>query len=166
MSFQEQWGSATVNDSDKSSPPEPGTYEVALDDARAFTAKSGTDWFVVAFRVVTGQGIGHQWSVLANLAKDGGVAAAKSMSAKLGVPIDEVNCLEDLDRLAKLQVGGYYAVDVVQKGDFRNTYIRERVTGETPASDVPASDVPVPDAVGAGFAAVDDDDIPFAPSIV
>lgn len=163
MSFGETWGNTTVSDNEQSEPPEPGTYEVALDDARAFTAKSGKDWFVVELRVVTGENIGHQWSVLADLTKEGGVKAAKSMSAKLGLPVDEIHSLDDLDRLAKLHTGSYYEVDVVQKGEFRNTYIRGPLTGEqTSTSDVPA-DVP---AAATTAPAYDDDDIPFAASVI
>lgn len=156
MSFGDQWASATVGDNERTEPPEAGTYEVALEDARAFTAKSGTDWFVVDFKIVTGHGTGHKWSVLANLGKEGGVTAAKAMSAKIGVPIDEVAGLEDLDRLVKQHIGEYFEVDVVQKGDFRNTYIRDRVTAVEPASDIPTDPVPV----NAAQSAIDDD-IPF-----
>lgn len=155
MSFGDQWASTTVGENDTSDPPEAGTYSVSLDDARAFTAKSGTDWFVVDFKIVTGHGTDHKWSVLANLSKEGGVKAAKSMSVKLGVPIDEVAGLEDLDRLVKEHIGEYFEVDVVQKGDFRNTYIKDRVSGEA-ASDIPTDREPVAVAVDD-----DDDDIPF-----
>lgn len=156
--FSDTWSATTVSDNEQTEPPEPGTYEIALDDARAFTAKSGKDWFVVELRIVTGENMGHQWSVLADLTKDGGVKAAKSMSAKLGVPIDEIGSLDDLDRLAKQHVGSYYEVDVVQRGDFRNTYFRGPITGEQMStSDVPA-DVPTAAAPGA---AVADDEIPF-----
>ncbi len=156
MSFAEAWTSATT-DTERSEAPEPGVYEVTLEDARAWTAQSGTDWFAVDLHVIAGASTGHQWSVLANLSKEGGVKAAKSMSAKLGVAIDEVSGLADLDRLLKVQVGNYYEVDVVQRGDFRNTYIRDRITGEQPAeSDVP-SDFPSADSSGSD----DAEDIPF-----
>jgi hypothetical protein len=166
MSFGDQWAVATVNDSDRTDPPEPGTYETALTDARAFTAKtSGVDWFVIELRVLAGPQQDHTWSVLANLNKEGGVVAAKSMSAKLGVAIDDVHSLDDLDRLVKVHIGNYYSVDVVQNGEWRNTFIRERIAGATmPLSDVP-SDVPVP-AGNAHPGPVDEEDIPFAPSIV
>jgi hypothetical protein len=161
MSFGDQWASATVGDND-STPPECGIYDIALDDASAFTAKSGVDWFVVKLRVCNGAEMGHQWSVLANLTKEGGVKAAKAMSAKIGVPIDEVTGLEDLDRLVKQHIGEYFEVEVVQKGEFRNTYFRDRATGDTPSGDVPADPAPV----GAAQTAIDDDDIPFAPSVI
>lgn len=155
MSFADQWGAATVNDSDRTEPPEPGLYEVALDDARAFTAQSGNPWFVVELRVVTGDQTGHKWSILADLAKEGGIKAAKSMSAKLGVDVSEIASIEDLDRLAKVHVGSYYTVDVVQKGDFRNTYVRG-----------PADGVSEPAGAAAQSAAQEpppytDEDIPF-----
>jgi hypothetical protein len=160
MSFGDQWASATIG-GDTSDPPEPGTYEVALTDGRAFTSKGSEDWFVVEFRILAGHGQDHTWSVMANLGKEGGVKAAKAMSAKLGVPIDEVTCLQDLDRLVKQQVGGYFEVDVVQNGDYRNTFIRDRVSGEA-ASDLPTDPAPV----GGGPATFDDDDIPFGPSVI
>jgi hypothetical protein len=158
MSFADTWAAAKVNDSEKSDPPDVGMYEVAIEDARAFTAQSGKDWFVVDFKVLSGASAGHTWSVLANLGTDGGVNAAKSMSAKLGVPVDQVSGLESLDSLVKQSVGGYFMVEVVQKGDFRNTYIRERMNAGQPAvanvsAAIAASDAQAP--------VVYDDDIPF-----
>lgn len=155
MSFAETWGSTTVSDNDRSEAPAPGTYEVAIEDAKAFTSKAGDDWFVVELKIITGDQAGHQWAVLSKLSTEGGVKAAKSMCSRMGVPVNAITSLDELDTAAKTVVGQYFAADVVQKGEYRNTYIGDRLTGVEPVSDVP-SDVPAE-----GAAPDDDDDIPF-----
>lgn len=160
MSFGDQWGAATVGENDRSDPPEPGIYQVAVTDAKAFTAKSGSDYLIVELRIVSGHGIGHEWSLVANLSTEGGVKAAKNISARLGLPIEHIASLEDLDREVKIPIGSYFEVEVVQKGEWRNTYIKGPATADV--SDVTPAE---PASVGAAQSTVDDD-IPFAPSVI
>lgn len=164
MTFDPQaWQSAEINeDGERTSPPPPGDYEVTITDARAFTSKANNSVLIVDMKVLGGEQTGHEWSEMRGFGSDGAIKAAKAMCSRMGIDVATIASLDELDTAVKDTIGFYYAVRVVQNGDYRNTYVNDRVTG------VPSTDVPVvdtrdfkPAAVGAGAGVQDDDDIPF-----
>lgn len=133
------WQAASIDQQDGSNEaPDPGpsgkaTFDVALDDARAFVSKAGNAVIVLDLRVTGGPMDSYQWSELRGLKTDGQVKAAKATCARLGVDVGAVTGLEDLDALLKERVGNFYEIDVVQNGEYRNVYV------QGPASDVQSS---------------------------
>ena len=137
--FADTWANAPV-DGDSNDPPDPGTYYVSVQDARAFVSKAGKDTMVVEFRVLDGPKEGYIYPVFFGF-EENRVGITKKFVASLGVDIDQPT-LEALDAALKLIVGTYYTVDVVQRGTFRNTFVNGRMTGAevpTPVSDVPGA---------------------------
>lgn len=138
---------------ENSEPPDPGLYEVSVQDARAFESKAGDDILVVEFRVITGPLTGHTWGVVNTFKSEGAVKVAKGMCSRLGVDVDGIGSLDELDTAVKAVLGNYYAVEVKQNGQYRNTYV------EAPLSDVPKQGIPgMPDATAP---AADDEPVPF-----
>jgi hypothetical protein len=71
-------------------PARPGTYSVALTDARAFTSKAGKEVLVCELRIVDGAQEGYKWSVLMGFQSEGAAGVAKSFCSGLGVDVDNV----------------------------------------------------------------------------
>lgn len=146
------WANTNIDDQgDGREAPEPGTYDITLDDARAFTSKAGRDVVILDMRVVSGEAMGHRWTEMRGFKTEGQTKAAKATCARLGVPIDEVANLQELDAELKRLVGGYFEVEIVQNGEWRNVYVQGRAT----PGDLPATPTPTP------AADVPDDDVPF-----
>lgn len=160
MTFNpQQWNTTTV-DNGNSQAPEPGTYEVLLQDARAFTSRAGDDYVALDLKVATGAEAGHEWTELRSFKNDNAVKATKATVARLGVTdIDEIASLDEFDAKLKHLIGTWYAVDVKQNGEYRNVYFNG-VVSNTPAmtSDVPAD---TSDFQPATAGPVAEDDIPF-----
>lgn len=154
MSFDESWGHASV-DNDGGEAPEPGIYDVAIDDAKAFTSRAGKDVLIFELRVVTGPAMGHQWTEMRGFDTAPQTKAAKSMCHQLDVPVDEVESLEGLDQQVKGLIGRYFEVDIVQNGQWRNCYVRGPSATTPAGSDLPSQPVAAP------AAPVDEEDIPF-----
>jgi hypothetical protein len=149
VSFTDTWQKATIDGSDNTSPPPEGKYEVALIDASAFVSKKGTEIAKLEFRVVSVNEQGHEWVEIRSFATQGAANAAKATCHRLGVEVDQVGSLEELDGALKSCVGSYYAVNVVRKGEYLNTYVEEATKD-------------APDETGFKAAAPDsDDDVPF-----
>lgn len=156
MSFNSTWHTAdpdAVGNQDNPDPPNPGTYDVILIDASAFTSKKGEDWVALKWQLV---GTDHAWSVLLGFRSEAAANFAKREVRELGVDVDHVASLDDLDTVLKQQVARFFSVEVVQNGQFRNTYIR----GHASTSDVPVNPGDFAPAVANG-PVPDDDDIPF-----
>jgi hypothetical protein len=90
----------------------------------------------------------------ARLQDEEAAGVAKSFSQSLGVDVESVTGIEELNEALKPHVGSYYSVDVVQKGQWFNTYVTGRLDGSTPVSDVPSDNVPA-------HGPVDTSDVPF-----
>jgi hypothetical protein len=132
MSFDNTWANATVEDQDRAEAPEPGTYTVVIRDAKAITSKEkGEDWVIVEIEGLDGVAEGHQWPVIQGFRTPQAAGFTKRVCRDLGVDIDNVNNLDDLDAQLKTTIGQYHTVDVKQKGDFKNTYFQGRVTQES-----------------------------------
>lgn len=131
------WKNAT-NDLPENEPPEPGSYDVTVVDAGAFTSKAGNDIVKVELQILPGgMHAGHRWTVISGFKSDGATAVTKGMCSRLGVHIDDIATLEGLDTELQGVIGQYFAVAVKQNGDYTNTYINDRITAG-PASDVPS----------------------------
>lgn len=168
MSFPtDAWNAASVDQQDgNNEAPDPGmdgkaSFDVLLDDARAFTSKAGNAVIVLDLRVMGGPMDSYQWAELRGLKTDGQIKAAKATCARMGISVDEVTGLEDLDAQLKECKGRYYEIEVVQNGEYRNVYFQGPASA-TPASDVP-NNLPSTEEVAAARAAAygDDEDIPF-----
>jgi hypothetical protein len=148
MSFDANAWSNTSIDGGGNEPPAPGTYEVALDDADYFTSKAGRDIIKLTLRVTHGIGDtpGHTWDEIRGLATEGQMKAAKATCARLGIDVDAVQSADDLKAELQACIGRYYTVEVKQNGQYRNTYINDRITGG-PVSDIP-SDLPAQEPAG------------------
>jgi hypothetical protein len=155
--FASTWGNASTNPQDQEDTPPPvGKHSASLDDARAFTSKQGNETLVAEFRVLDGPHEGVKWSVLHGFKNERAAGVAKSFSQSLGVDVESVTGIEELNEALKPHVGSYYSVDVVQKGVYYNTYVTGRLDGSTPVSDVPADGAPAHEPVP-----TDTDDIPW-----
>ena len=153
MSFSENWSKATVDGSENTSPPPEGTYEVALVQASAFTSKKGAEIVKLEFRVVSVKEQGHEWTEIRSFASQGAANAAKATCFRLGVDVETVATLEELDSELKACAGRYYEVTVKRNGEYLNTYVEDVVTpsgGTPPAGDFQPAPVPLLD-----------DDVPF-----
>jgi hypothetical protein len=127
-------------------PPSDGTYAVELADARAFTAQSGEDWVILKFRTLDQDPVGYTWDNVQGFASEGRTRATKAVCKRIGVDVDTIASLEDLDRQLR-----------ATKGEYRNTFVQERVTSSPPTSDVPSSGFDWPE----GTQGVPEDEIPF-----
>lgn len=137
-------------------PPDPGVYEAMLADAKAFTSSKGNDVAIVEWKIVSGgQMAGYQYPAIYTFKNEGAIKAAKATAARIGVDVDKIGGLDDLDVALKQHIGDYYGIEVVQNGQWRNTYVQGRA--QAPLSDVPNDGFdPAPTD-----AATDDQTIPF-----
>jgi hypothetical protein len=143
--FASTWGNASTNPQDQDDTPPPvGKHNASLDDARAFTSKQGNETLVAEFRVLDGPHEGVKWSVLHGFKNERAAGVAKSFSQSLGVDVESVTGIEELNEALKPHVGYY------------NTYVTGRLDGSTPVSDVPADGAPAHEPVP-----TDTDDIPW-----
>lgn len=129
MTFEERWAGAKAGGGDND-PPEPGVYEAALVDARAFTSQAGEDWVALTWRDTAG---GYEWDVLYGFRSERQTNVTKGQIHALGVLVDEVGTLEELDQELKAKCGSYYTLSVKQKGERRNTYVDGGVVSDVPA---------------------------------
>jgi hypothetical protein len=145
VSFTETWSKATVDGTENTSPPPEGLYEVALTGASAFTSKKGTEIVKLEFRVMSAQENGHEWTEIRSFGSQGAANAAKATCFRLGVDVDQVTSLDELDTELKGRTGRYYEAKVVRNGEYLNTYIEGDATpaGQEPAAG-PANDDDVP----------------------
>lgn len=159
MSFSSTWPTATADAPAGGDAPDPGLYTVAVIDAKAFTSKKGDDWVVVELRAIGGPAADHEWPLLLGFKSQEQANFTKRACRDLGVDVDNIAGLDELDgALKQTAVGRYFNVEVKQNGEFRNTYLQgpaEGVQGDLDDAG-PAS---APNGGGEGLA--DDDDIPF-----
>lgn len=165
MSFPtDVWQSTNIDQDDNPGAPDPGpdgkaTFDVALDDARAFVSKAGNAVIVLNLRVVGGPLDNYQWGEVRGLKSEGQIKAAKATCARIGVgDLDTVTGIEDLESRLKEHVGTYYEIEVVQNGEYRNVYFQ----GKSTPSDVPNDLLPSKQEAAAAIAgATAEEDIPF-----
>lgn len=157
------WQNASIEGGDQTEAPDPGVYDVTVTDGKAFVSKAGNPVIVVELQVLGGSSHNHQWAELRGLKTEGQVKAAKAMCARLGVDVDNVFGLADIDAQLKGCVGLYYTVEVKQNGDYRNVYVLGRCETAPPGTDVPAGDfIPSKEEAAAAVAAAKaTDDVPF-----
>jgi len=152
------WASTDANaEMQSNDPPAPGKYDVVIADARAFTSKAGNDIAIVEWNITGGPQAGYQWPSLYGFKNEGQIKVAKSMCSRIGVDVDTIAGLEDLDRALKGTVGEYFQVEVTQNGEHRNTYVQGRA-GAQRASDIPEDGAFTPAATGPVGST---DDVPF-----
>lgn len=168
MSFQETWQNATADGSNDAPPPDPGMYDVTLADARAFVSKKGEAWTTLTFRVESLRNKGHEWDVLLGYRSQKQANVAKATVSKLGVDVDAITGIEDLDAALKQLVGQMFAVEVKQNGEYRNTYVDGPVQGSqttAPVTDATppsaAEDFLAPPAAADPTPVMTDDGVPF-----
>lgn len=139
-------------------PPDPGVYDVVIADARAFQSKAGKDTLIVEWNITAGPQTGYQWPDIYGFKSEGQTKAAKGLCSRIGVDVEGIAGLGDLDAAVKTRVGEYFTVEVRQNGDYRNTYVQ---ASSQPAlvSDVPNDAFQPAAAASAGDA--DDEPLPF-----
>lgn len=139
-------------------PPADGTYEVALTDAAFFTSKKGDAFVKLAWRVVSQQHTGFEWTVLLGFKSQGQANMSKKQVRELGIEVDSVTSPAALDQELKERVGGYFSVEVKTNGEYRNTYVNGPAVGSDVPIDAQAfSAEPAPADAGA----TDEEEIPF-----
>lgn len=155
-SFDPQaWESAEVDD--RAPAPDPGVYEVVVEDVQAFTSNSGNDIVVIGFKIATGPQAGYEWSELRGFKNEGSIKATKATCARLGVDVGSVTNLTELDAALKAAaVGNWYSIEVKQNGEYRNVYVNSKVEAGT--TDVPA---PKAEEFATAGAPAADEPIPF-----
>lgn len=159
------WKNATTDQLPENEPPEPGNYMVTVRDAGAFTSKAGNDIVKAELEILPGnEYAGHRWTVISGFKSEGATGVTKALCSRLGVRIDDVASLGELDTELRGVIGQYYEVAVKQNGEYRNTYVNDRITA-APSSDVPSdtSDFEPPQSslVPQGAGDNDDEPIPF-----
>lgn len=134
MGFNDTWHDADPDavGGEKTEPPEAGLYTIALMDGSAFTSKRGDDWMRVSYEDVATR---HGWDVLFGFGSQAAANMAKNQARELGVDLSQATSLEALEAQLRQLAGNYYDVEVVQNGEYRNTYVRGRAGGgmDTPA---------------------------------
>lgn len=150
----------TDQNGDRNPPPSPdGTYEVILKDGKAITANSGDDYVILTLEVASGDQGGYTWDELRSFKSDGARGATKTTLSRLGIDVDSLTCLEDIDQAVKDKIGTWYTVDIRQNPKderYRNVYVNGTV--EPKGTDVPAPD---PAEFAATGAPANDDNVPF-----
>lgn len=159
MSFQDQWAEAVEKADEgfeQNDPPDPGIYDVSIQDARAFTSKAGKDTIVIELRVTSGPTVGHEWPILLGFGSTNAAKVAANQCSRLGVDIKAVSTLDELDTALKTHIGTYHQAEVKQNGEYRNTWLQGRVEGVQSDLGTDGSEFATTSA-----GAADDDDTPF-----
>jgi len=153
MNFGALWQNANPDAvGENNEPPEPGRYDVALAGAGAWIAKSsGNPTMKLTWRRVED---GYEWDDIYGFKTEGAANYSKKVAREVGVDVDAVADLDQLDSALKAVVGGFFIVDVQQNGDRRNTYVAGTLTGDVPIDTSDMQPTPIPAAVG-------DNSIPF-----
>lgn len=146
MSFTETWQSAST--SERPEAPEPGQYDAMLEDAKALLSKKDEAWVILSWKVTSLRNKDHQWDELLGFRSSRQAGVTKATIAKLGVDVDNVTALDDLDGALKSLIGQQFELEVKQSGQYRNTY----VLGVSSAPAPPVADPTDPS---------NDDQVPF-----
>lgn len=148
---------ATGGGGDDLTPPPDGTYDVALIAASAFVARtSGKAMVKLEFKVLSVDEQDYEWTVLLGFKSQSQANMTKRQVRNLGINVDDIGGIDELDGVLRQVVGNYYTVETKTNGEFKNTYVSD--AGPI-TQDIPVDDQPAPEAVAAG--ATSDDDIPF-----
>ena len=151
MTFEGTWNEATADRGDfgRSSPPEPGIYDVELVKSKAFTSEAGDDYVCL-----TWDSDGHEWETLYGFKTVKAASVAKEQVQRLGIHPGEILTLRELGDELHVLRGRRYRVEVKQNGEYRNTYVMSEQCEPRPPSDIPAPTVEAAPAEPI-------DDIPF-----
>lgn len=155
-SFDEMWRQADPDaiGGDDSNPPEPGVYTATLLDAGAFFSKVGDAIQKMRWGCVESP---NEWTVIYGFKTQGAASFAKREARAVGVSVDAVSSIEELNMALQTYKGAYFEVEVTRNGDFLNTYIRGPVQAGSPLASVPAQQ-PAAQPTGAH---IPTDDVPF-----
>ena len=156
--FTDTWQSADPDavGGQPDKPPAPGEYLGTLIDAKAGTSKKGNAYAVRTLRDE------REWPVLFGFKSQAQANFAKNQIRELGVDVDAVADLDELDQALKAVVGSYYDVEVEAASDPQyddSTYIRGKA-GSAPPSDVP-SDASIPGTEPPAAGDLDTEEVPF-----
>ena len=158
-SFDEMWRQADPDavGGEDSSPPAPGVYTATLLDAGAFFSKAGEAFQKMRWGCVEAP---NEWTKMFGFKTQGAANFAKKEARSLGVNVDAVSSIEELNAALGARKGSYFEVEVVQNGEYVDTYVRGPVQSGTPLAAVPDQEPPVaqPQPVGAH---IPTDDVPF-----
>lgn len=166
MTFAATWPHADADavggeSGDDMTPPADGLHEVTLTGGGAWTSKSEADW--VRFEFVTNDELQHKWTVLLGFKSQSQANMTKRKLRELGVPVDDLGSLDEIDAAIKGQIGSYFTVRVERDGKFENTYVEGPAVADgapVPAA-APAAAAPAAPAAPAAAAVGADQDIPF-----
>lgn len=126
MSFEETWETASINESNDDWTPPEGVYVATLTRSEAFTSKDGKELIILNFRSDLGE-----WAALFGFGSDKATAFTKTQCARLGVKVNKVHSLYELDSALGEVVGNQYTVEVVKNGKYTNTYVQGEKSGES-----------------------------------
>ena len=152
MSFTETWQSASTND-ERPEAPDPGNYDVRLEDAKALLSKKDEAWVILSWRVMSLRNKDHQWDELFGFRSQKAASITKKTIGLLGVDVDAVSSLDEIDSALKGLIGRMYEVEVKQSGQYRNTYVLGPAAEQPPAQATPGGDPTTPES--------DPDHVPF-----
>lgn len=124
------WANTPIDNSGTSDgPPEPGNYEAEITDGSYFISKAGKPIVKLTLKITSpGPVLDHEWDEIRSMHTEGGMKAAKATVSRLGIDVDTITSGEELDQALKACIGHFHEVRVVQNGEYRNTYINDRVT--------------------------------------
>lgn len=145
--FADTWGSANPDAAGNDNEAPLGDHTVALTAARAYMSKKKNEpWVSLTLKVVVprnGIEAGYEWDELFGFRSQKQANVTKKTVRDLGVDVDNVGgSITDLHDALQVQLGKYYEVEVVQSGDWRNTYIKGEALGSDIPTDAPQADVP------------------------
>lgn len=148
MSFAARWADADPDAAGaENNPPEAGVYDVVLIEADAFTSKAGDDYVKLRWQRVDDPT--WEWDQLQGFRTQAAASFAKREVRELGVDVDVIGSLDELRGAISTHIGSYYTVEVEQRGEYRDTYIRGSTRPDLAAAPPPAA------------AETEPDDIPF-----
>jgi len=147
-------------------PPPPGSYTAELTNSGAFTSKAGEDWCKFTFRIADGNQAGHEWDLIQTLEDKPALSITYRQLKAIGVDLDGVASLDELEGAISAYEGRRYLVEVSRNGQYTNTNIKGEDTqtalpiaaGARTAPDVPIDRTDLGPPNGTDPA---DEDIPF-----
>lgn len=162
MTFEQQWANASADENPPSNmdPPGEGAFQVALTAAKALVSKKGNEVVILELRAVGPPSDGYEWTHFLRFEPQGVANIAKRTCHLIGVAVDAVESLDDLNEALQEHVGNYYDIEVKRNGDYLNVYF------DGPSQSLPPTPptqfvTDGPRQTAAKVVAGIDDDIPF-----
>jgi hypothetical protein len=152
MGFDDTWADANPDGNEDNAPPD-GLVDAALVDAGAFTSKAGDDFVRFEWQSVDKE---YQWTQLNGFKSLKAAGFTKGQCMKLGVDVESVLSLEEIDTAVKEHISQFYEVEIERNtGNDGKVYVNTYIRDGQATPDVPADTRFTPAAAGG------DDDIPF-----